>query len=148
MKLKINLLWFFVLIGIVAVGAQADGLQWQLPGGIGTVQLPSTGYDILPLVGYDFLQRQEIAGAATSVLTLFREVNGYVGAVGEFHSQAPNIQPYLALGADVKKYIPVLSQFQSLQVHGFGRWDTASGGSFEAHLGAGLAVAYKFGGAS
>lgn len=124
--------------------AHAGSLQWDLPFGIGTVQLPTQGDDFLPTIGGDFVQRQTIVGVSTSLLTLYKEVNGYAGVVGEFHSQAPNVQPYFALGADVAKYVPIINQFKSLQVHGFGRYVSSEGGSFREHLGAGIALAYSF----
>jgi len=130
---------FFTLLfpGLV----HADGLSWNL-GSWGTFQLPTSATDALPVAGYDFIQRQVIVGVAAQLLTVMKEINGYAGAVGEFQSQSPNVQPYLALGADVKKYIPGLNQITDLQVHGFGRYVTST--SNAAHLGAGLAMAYKF----
>jgi len=123
--------------------AKADGLSWNL-GSWGTVQLPGSYSDISPLYGYDFIQKQQIVGADATLLTLFKEVNGYVGAVGAFESQGPNVEPYLALGADVAKYVPVLNQFKSVSVQGFGLYSTSVGGRFDQHLGAGLAVSYSF----
>lgn len=124
--------------------AQAEGLSWDIPGGIGTFQLPGSFTDVSPLVGYDFVLRQSIVGASATLMTLFHEINGYAGAVGEFHTEAPNCQPYLAIGADVAKYIPGLNQFKELSVQGFGRYSTSHGGTLGDHLGAGLALAYKF----
>lgn len=127
------------------VCANASQIKWELPGGIGTVQLPISLSDAVPVYGYDMVRKQQIVGVSTSLLTLFKEVDGYVGAVGVFHSEAPNVEPYLALGSDVKKYVPILNQFSCVQLHGFGRYSTSSGGrSFGAHLGAGLALAYKY----
>lgn len=142
MKKLVMLLTISVMLPI---WSHADGLQWDLPWGVGTVQLPTSGSDIIPLIGRDFVRDQTIVGVSASLLTLYKEVHGYVGCVGEFETQAPNVQPYLALGADVAKYIPILNQFKSLQVHGFGRYATSSGGSnISEHLGAGLALAYSF----
>ncbi len=137
----------FVILTISLISpiwSYADGLQWDLPYGIGTIQLPTKGEDLLPTIGGDFVQRQTIVGVSTSLLTLYKEVNGYAGVVGEFHSQVPNVQPYLALGADVAKYVPIINQFKALQVHGFGRYVSSEGGSFRQHLGAGIAIAYSF----
>jgi len=139
-----KLLAFLCLLCGIVGAAHADGMQWNLPYGIGTVQLPTKGEDLLPTFGRDFVKQQTIVGVSSSLLTLYKEVNGYVGVVGEFHSQAPNVQPYLALGADVAKYIPIVNQFKALQVHGFGRYVSSEGGSFTEHLGAGIAVAYSF----
>lgn len=130
--------------------AQADGLAWDLPWGIGVVELPTSLTDLMPTIGQDFIKAKTIGAITTPVVTLFKEVKGYVGAAGAYHFNEPvtgrYVEPYLALGADVKKYIPVLNQFTALHIHGFGRYDTTEGGpSIKNHLGAGLAVAYKFG---
>lgn len=139
-----KLLYIVGLLCMFSGVSYAEGISWDIPGGIGTVQLPGSFDDISPLAGYDFVQRQTIVGASATLLTLFKEINGYAGGVGEFHSQKPNLQPYLALGADVVKYVPGLNQFKSLSVQGFGRYSTSASGTFGDHLGAGLAVAYSF----
>ena len=124
--------------------AQAEDLQWNLPWGIGTVQLPTEGKDIIPTVGRDFVLNDNIGGVSASLLTLYKEVNGYAGVVGAWDSKDAAVEPYLALGADVIKYVPMFNQFKSLQLHGFGRYSTTHGGSFKEHLGAGIALAYSF----
>lgn len=122
--------------------AYAEGLSWAIPGGVGTFQLPGSFKDILPLVGYDFVQKQAITGASATLMTLGKEIHGYVGAVGEWNTQAPNVQPYLAIGADMIRYIPALNQIKDLQLHGFVRYVASS----NHHLGSGVALAYSFGG--
>lgn len=144
MKLRNPVFVIFVaLMAIMAclLEAHADGLSWDIPGGIGTVQLPTSATDVLPLAGYDFVQKQVITGASASLMTLFKEINGYVGAVGEFQTQAPNVQPYVALGVDVAKYIPGLNQIANLQIQGFCRYVAST----NQHLGSGVSVAWKFG---
>ena len=146
MTTLVNVFMYSVLGGILLSATPAHAgtsFQWSLPYGIGTVQLPTQVSDALPVAGYDFVQRKAIVGGAASLLTLFKQVNGYGGVVGEFHSNTPNAQPYAALGADVKQYIPLLNQITDLQVHGFGRYDPGAGGAFHQHLGAGLSIAYK-----
>jgi hypothetical protein len=134
--------WADVVLGQGTTAVTPQALQWNIPGGIGTVQIPSTASDILPLVGYDFLKKQMIAGASSSLITLFKDLNGYVGAVGEWQAQTPNVQPYVGAGADFAKYIPGLSQIANLQVQGFVRYVASTGN----HLGAGGALSYKFSG--
>lgn len=126
--------------------AQAEGLQWSLPGGIGTVQIPSTTSDVLPLVGYDAIQKEVIAGASASLLTLWKEINGYAGAVGAFQTKGPYLQPYLAIGSDFARYVPALRQVQNLEIHAFVRYVPSPEGN--NHLGAGGSLSYKFGPAS
>lgn len=143
---KLRVLPLFVIIvavmAVLGVGmSHAEGLAWDIPGGVGTIQLPTAATDILPLAGYDFVQKQVITGATASLLTLLKEVNGYVGAVGEWQTQAANVQPYVAIGADVAKHVPGLNQIANLQIQGFVRYVSSS----DKHLGTGIAVAYKFG---
>lgn len=123
--------------------AFADGLQWQIPGGIGTIQLPTDPTAILPVVGYDALQKELIAGGATSVLTLWKEIDGYVGGVGSFNTNGPYLQPYIAVGSDFARYVPALRQVQNLQIQAFVRY--VPSGTGPSHLGAGGALCYRFG---
>lgn len=132
------------LVVVCVCGVRAENpLQWEIPGGIGTVQLPVSTEDILPLAGYDFVQKEAIAGASTPLLTLFKEINGYAGAVGAFNTKGPYIQPYLAVGSDFARYVPVLRQVQNLEIQAFVRY--VPSGTGEKHYGAGGAIAYKFG---
>lgn len=121
----------------------ADGLQWDIPGGIGTVQLPTDPTAILPVVGYDAIQKEFIAGGSTSLITLFKEIDGYVGAVGNFNDNAPAVQPYLAIGSDFARYVPALRQVQNLEIQAFVRY--VPSGSGNKNIGAGGAISYKFG---
>jgi hypothetical protein len=147
MRMKLFPLFVVIVAVLAFLGmglAHADGLSWAIPGGIGTVQLPTSATDILPLAGYDFVQKQAITGASCSMLTLLKDFNGYVGAVGEWQTQSPNVQPYLSIGIDTTKYIPGLSGIANLQVQGFVRYVASTG----QHLGSGVAVSYKFGGST
>lgn len=141
MKKLLVILALFVMVALRP--AFADGLQWQIPGGIGTVQLPVSPTDILPVVGYDFIQKEAIAGGAASLLTLFKEINGYAGAVGAFQNHGPYIQPYLAIGSDFARYVPALRQVQNLEIHAFVRY--VPSGIGDKYYGAGGAIAYRFG---
>lgn len=120
--------------------AHAEGLQWDIPGRIGTVQLPGSFQDVIPMIGYDAVKKQLIAGPTASLVTLWKEIDGYAGAVGEWNTQAANVQPYLAIGSDFVRFIPALNQIKSLQIHAFVRYVSSS----DKHLGAGGALAYKF----
>lgn len=119
----------------------ADGLQWGLPGGFGTVQLPFQSTELL--LGEDFVLGQGIGGVSLPVLTLFpgklMQLDGQLGAVGAFPTQSANVQPYLALGKDIARLIPVLDSFKSLHINGFGRYATDVG-----KPGAGVSVSYSF----
>lgn len=145
--MKLLSVWIYsVLAGILVIGGRpchADGLQWQIPGGIGTVQLPTDPTAILPVVGYDFVQKEAIAGGATSLVTLFKEIDGYVGAVGNFNTGGPFVQPYLAIGSDFARYVPALRQVQNLEIQGFVRY--VPNGNSSKNYGSGVAIAYKFG---
>jgi hypothetical protein len=132
-----------VLSLLLAGPAFSEGLQWQIPGGIGTVQLPVNPEDILPVVGYDAVQKEVIAGGTASLITLFKEINGYAGAVGAFQKDSPYIQPYLAIGSDFARYVPALRQVQNFEIHAFVRYVPSGVG--DKHYGAGGAVAYRFG---
>lgn len=146
--MKIRLPIIIIALAIMALfwgiqEATAEGLHWDLPGGIGTIQLPVNPTDILPVIGYDFVQKEAIAGAAASLITLFKEINGYAGGVGSFNTKGPFGQPYLAIGSDFARYVPVLRQVQNLQVHAFVRY--VPSGTNEKNYGSGLSIAYKFG---
>lgn len=139
---KLALLWTAVLIGFVAV-AHAD-FQWQIPGGIGTLNVPTGASDVLPVVGYDAIQKSMIYGGAASLMTLWKEIDGYGGVVGNTNTGGPYVQPYLALGSDFARYVPALRQVQNLEVHAFVRYVPT--GDNNKNIGAGGAIAYKFGG--
>lgn len=143
--MKTSIIAGFVVILLAAcVPLHADGaLQWNIPGGVGTVQLPVDTSDILPVVGYDFVQKEVIAGGSVSLITLWKEINGYAGAVGAFNTKGPFLQPYLAVGSDFARYIPALRQIQNLEIHAFVRY--VPSGTSDKHLGAGGAIAYRFG---
>lgn len=137
---------YSVLAAILFVGprpAYADGLQWNIPGGIGTIQLPTDPTSILPVVGYDAIQKSMIYGGATSLITLWKEIDGYAGAVGSSNNGGPYLQPYLAVGSDFARYVPALRQVQNLEIHAFVRY--VPSGDNGKNIGAGGALAYRFG---
>lgn len=128
-----------LMLMFLTLPVYSTDLQWGLPGGIGTVQLPSSLSAVLPVAGKDFVLNQYVVGMTAVPLTLFKEIYGYVGGVGVFNSQSLNVQPYLGLGTDVSKYIPGINQIADLHIQGFGRWATDQG-----KPGAGLSASYQF----
>lgn len=146
--MKLRIWWFVMALAFMATlwGAQnafSEGLQWQIPGGIGTIQVPTDPSQILPVIGYDAMQKELIAGGATSLVTLWKEINGYAGAVGSYNTKGPYLQPYLAVGSDFARYVPALRQVQNLEIHAFVRY--VPSGTTTSHLGAGGALCYRFG---
>lgn len=126
----------FLMCGV----CQASDMSWDLPGGIGTIGLPFEATEAL--MGYDLVLRQAVGGASIPVLTLGKgkwEVVGQVGAVGAWPTDAPAVEPYLAIGKDILPYIPFLKQYKSAHVNGFGRYSTSQGA-----WGSGFSVSYSF----
>lgn len=118
----------------------ASDMSWDLPGGVGKVGLPFEATEAL--MGYDLVLRQAIGGVSIPVLTLGKgkwEVVGQVGAVGAWPTDAPAVEPYLAIGKDILPYVPFLNQYKSLHLNGFGRYSTSQGA-----WGSGFSVSYSF----
>jgi hypothetical protein len=117
-------------------------LVWQTA--YGTMGLPLDATEIL--MGYDGILKQTIGGASVPFYTDPKNiVVASVGAIAPWPN--PNgvaIEPYLALGHDILKEIPYLSQFNSAHLNIFGRYASTQGGKF----GAGLSFSYAFGGGS
>jgi hypothetical protein len=68
-----------------------------------------------------------------------------VGAIAPWpNTSGVAVEPYLAVGHDILKEIPVLNQFQSAHLNIFGRYASTQGGRF----GAGISVSYAFLGGS
>lgn len=123
-----------ILAGLLMLAAyvQADPLQWDIPGGIGSIQLPFQSTEVFG--GYDGVLNQAVTGVSLPVLTLgklangYRMVDGQVGAAGAWPAERAAVEPYLALGHDVIQDIPSLAQFKSLHLNGFGRYSPQRGG--------------------
>jgi hypothetical protein len=146
MKMRLPVLIIALSVMALLAGIQlayAD-LVWQLPLGIGTVQVPTGPADIIPVVGFDAIQKELIAGPSASLVTLWKEINGYAGAVGSFQTKGPYIQPYLAIGSDFARYVPALRQIQNLEIHAFVRY-IPTPETNKSNYGAGGALAYRFG---
>lgn len=134
--------WFdWLLIGAVLGGfcavARADTLQWQTPVGLINLNLTTTE----ALLGYDGILRQAVGGASLPVYT---DPKGIValqlGAIAPWPvGNQATIQPYIALGHDIAREIPGLSQFQSIHLNAFGRYDPGLG-----KAGAGISFSYSF----
>lgn len=73
---------------------QLPKLAWNLPLGIGTVQLPFQSSELVG--GYDFILKDTIAGYSTPVCKLWNEIEGQVGMVGAVKVDA--VEPYLGVG--------------------------------------------------
>lgn len=128
----------FLVLFLMCGSTKADNLTWDLPYGIGSVGLPFQSTEAL--FGGDFVLKAGIAGASLPVLDIKDIVYGQLGAVGVYPGDSPYVEPYLALGIDIKRYVPLLSELKSFKVNGFGRWDTELG-----KPGAGISISYSFG---
>ena len=138
--MKLGLL--LISIALLSAKVSAEQLEWGLPFGVGTVQLPLQSKELVG--GYDALLKDSIVGFSTPVATLFKEIVVQVGAVGALpldgsESSGPKIEPYLGGGLDIKKHVPALDRFTSLHINAFGRYSTERG-----KPGAGVAMSYSF----
>ena len=130
--------WMMALMFAATLGvAHADPLVWQTP--YGTFQLPFQATEAL--IGYDAVLKQSIGGASLPVyVSPLNIVALQVGAVAVWPVNSPVIQPYLAIGHDIAREIPLLAQFGSFHLNAFGRYDPGQG-----KAGAGLSASYSFG---
>lgn len=123
--------------------AQAENVYWNI-GDVVHFQLPDSGKDVLPVVGYDVRFKQGIAGIGSSFVDIYKQISVDLGGVGVVKAQN-NAQPYVAVSADLKKWIPPLASLSALELHVATRYNTDVGGSAVTdHLGAIFAAAYKF----
>lgn len=135
-----------VLLLTCVVSVRAENIYWQL-GGL-SFQVPSSGTDIIPVIGYDFRFKQGIGGLQTSLLNVYKTVDFEVGGVGVVPA-SNNGQPYLALSTDLKQFIKPLAQLSDLRINIATRYNTDVGDSqFTNHLGAIASVAYSWGGSA
>lgn len=136
------------LLSVKPLSLKADTLQWQLPYGIGSVQLPWQSTEVLygAVVPFGGGLTQEIAGASLPLVYLGKLANGnsmvdgQVGAVGTWPSDGPTVSPYLALGHNFAKDIPALEDFESLHLNGCMTYLTNKGGWY-----GGGTISYVFG---
>lgn len=127
MKKLIGLLF---LCGI----ANAD-LTWQTP--IGTIGLPFTATEAL--IGYDAVLKQSIAGISLPVYTDPKSILSLqVGAVAPWQTNGAGIEPYIGIGHDIIREIPVLQDYQSLHANVFGRYASEQG-----KAGVGISFSYS-----
>jgi hypothetical protein len=100
-----------LVIPLLSVASFADNLQWNLPYGLGSLQLPWQSTEVLygyvrPVSAFKSGLGQEIAGASLPVITIgklksgYRLLDGQVGAVGSWPVQGAFASPYLAVGHD------------------------------------------------
>lgn len=135
-----NVLKITGILGLLASIAMADPLVWQTP--VGTFGLPFSATEAL--LGYDAVAKQAIAGFSVPVWTDPKNIVALqVGAVAPWQNHDATIQPYIAAGHDILRDIPGLSQYQSIHLNVFGRYDSSKG-----KAGVGVGVSYAFAGGS
>lgn len=122
-------------LGFLANVSFAD-LTWETP--IGTIGLPLTATEAL--IGYDAVLKQSIGGISVPIYTDPKKfVALQAGAVAPWQTNGPTIEPYLALGHDILREIPLLSQYQSAHLNVFGRYASNQG-----KAGLGVSFSYSF----
>ena len=138
--MKMRLPFLIVALALMAVVwavsiSRAD-LTWDTP--IGTIGLPLQSTEAL--IGYDAVLKQAIGGVSLPVYTDPKKfVSLQVGAVAPWQTNGPTIEPYLALGHDLLREIPGLSQYQSAHLNVFGRYASNQG-----KAGVGVSFSYSF----
>lgn len=150
MKLRIFPLFIAIVaaiafITLVSSHASADTtspLVWQTP--YGTMGLPLDATEVL--VGYDGILKQAIGGASVPFYSDPKNIIvASIGAIAPWpNPSGVAVEPYLAVGHDILKEIPVLGNFKSAHLNIFGRYAATDGGKF----GAGMSFSYAFGGGS
>lgn len=136
--MKRSLVLFSLIVS--AVSLHADPLVWQTP--LGTFGLPFTATEAL--IGYDAVVKQAVAGFSVPVWTDPKNIVALqVGAIAPWQNHDATIQPYIAAGHDILRDIPSLSEYKSIHLNVFGRYDTAAG-----KAGAGVGFSYAFAGGS
>lgn len=122
--------------------AYGDPLVWTTP--YGNIGLPLTATEVL--YGYDGILKQSIGGASIPFYTDPKNIIAIsVGAIAPWpNPSGVAVEPYVGIGHDVLKEIPVLNQFQSAHLNIFGRYASTQGGRF----GAGISFSYAFFGGS
>ena len=122
----------------VAVTAQADNLQWNVPY-FGTLNLNVATTEAL--IGYDAVVKQAVGGVSLPVYTTPKDIATLqIGAVAPWPvGNQPTVQPYIAAGHDILKEIPGLNQYKTCHLTVFGRYDAANG-----KAGAGVSFSYSF----
>jgi hypothetical protein len=150
MKVRILVLLFALFCATQSV--QADALSWNLPLGIGTVQLPWQSTEVFygmvrPIRSLKSGLGEQIAGASLPVLTIgklasgYRILDGQVGAAGTWPVQSSPVNPYFAVGHDVMQDIPGLPvSLKSAHVNGALTYLPGLGGWY-----AGGTASYAFG---
>lgn len=135
-----KLLVLLAVIGICGK-ANADPIIWQTP--YGTFGLPFAATE--SLIGYDAVLKQAIGGFSLPVYTDPREIVALqLGAVAPWPiGNQSAIQPYIAAGTDILKFIPDLKNYRSLHFNVFGRYVTVVG-----KAGVGASLSYSFAGGS
>lgn len=138
MKLRLPFIIIFAAVFAMLWGimeAHAD-LTWQTP--IGTIGLPLTASQAV--VGYDGILKVAIAGFSLPVYTDPKQfVSLQLGAVAPWQTNGASVEPYVALGHDLARELPLLSLYPDLHLNAFGRYDSETG-----KAGAGISFSYSF----
>ena len=138
MPLFIIIVAFIVALAVLRSAFADTPLTWDTP--YGTFGLPFSATEAL--IGYDGVVKQSIAGFS---LPVYNDPKGIIsleiGAIAPWQTNEATIQPYCAIGHDLLREIPYLSQFQSAHLNAFGRFDSGAG-----KAGAGISFSYSFAG--
>ena len=135
---KILFLWTAIVIGLYFVGASSvyADMTWNTP--YGTIGLPLTASEAL--IGYDAVLKQAVAGFSVPLYTDPKKILSLqIGAVAPWQTNGATIEPYVAGGLDVLRFVPAMDNYQSAHVNIFGRW-----ASEEGKAGLGIAFSYSF----
>lgn len=135
---KLVLLWTAVFIGFYFVGQSSvyADLTWSTP--YGTVGLPLTASEAL--IGYDAVIRQAIGGVSLPVYTDPKKILSLqIGAVAPWQTNNATIQPYVAGGLDILRFVPTLEDYKSAHMNVFARYASDTG-----KAGMGVSFSYSF----
>lgn len=135
---KLVLLWTAVVIGLYFVGASSvyADMTWDTP--YGTIGLPLQSSEAL--IGYDAVLKQAVAGFSLPVYSDPKKILSLqIGAVAPWQTNGATVEPYVAGGLDVLRFVPTLKDYSSAHVNIFGRW-----ASEEGKAGMGIAFSYSF----
>ena len=139
-KMKSPVLIIALAIMALCAGIQmaySQTLQWQVPN-FGLINLNIKTSEAL--VAYDGINKVALAGASLPVYTDPKGLIALqIGAVAPWQSNEASVQPYIAIGHDIAKEIPILQQFNSFHINLIGRYDSGNG-----RAGAGIGASYSF----
>ena len=156
-----------LVLPLLSAVSFADGLQWNMPYGLGSVQLPWKSTEVFygvvrPIKNLKSGLTEEIAGASLPVLTIGRItissstveriIDVQVGASGAWPVQSSPVNPYFAVGHDFVQDIALIPSLKALASNLPFSLDSAhlnAAVTYSTGLGAWLAggtASYAFGG--